>query len=88
MYSFEISPSLDKKLVKLFKKNRKQYEIIMNKAEEIIKNPNRYKNLRAPLQKWKRVHIDNHFVLAFSVNEENKTVILEDYDHHEKIYKN
>lgn len=88
MYSFEVSPYLDKKLVKLFKKNRKQYEIIMKKAEEIIKNPHHYKNLRAPLQNWKGVHIDKHFVLTFSVNEENKIVTLEDYDHHKKIYRN
>ena len=36
---------------------------------------------------WKRVHIDKHFVLIFSVDEENKIVALEDYDHHDKIYK-
>lgn len=87
MYTLQIRPSLRKKLEKLGKKNPKQAEIIAKKSEEIIVNPNRYKNLRAPLNNWKRVHIDKHFVLAFSVNEGSKTVILEDYDHHDNIYK-
>lgn len=33
-----------------------------------------------------RVHIAEHFVLTFSVNEQTKTVVLEDYDHHDKSY--
>ena len=73
MYSLSIEPELDKKLAKLYKKNRKQFNIVMKKAEEIIQNPGHYKNLQAPLQHWKRVHIDRHFVLTFSLNEETKT---------------
>ena len=65
----------------------KQAESIAKKSEEIVIDPNRYKNLRYPLNNWKRVHIDRHFVLTFSIDEETKTVILEDYDHHDKIYK-
>lgn len=87
MYSLSIRPELDKKLNKLYNKNKKQYEIIMKKVEEIIINPNHFKNLRAPLQDLKRVHIDSNFVLTFSVDEQTKTVILEDFDHHDKIYR-
>ena len=87
MYELFIKPQLEKKLMKLQKKNPKQVEIIMKKTEEILIDPHHYKNLRAPLNDWKRVHIDNHFVLTFSVDEKNKTVILEDYKHHDEIYK-
>ena len=87
MYILQIKPSLKKKLEKLAKKNPKQAEIIAKKSEEILENPQHYKNLRAPLQHWKRVHIDKSFILTFSVDENNKTVTLEDYDHHDKIYK-
>ena len=69
------------------KKNPKQAEIIAKKSEESVLNPHRYKNLRSPLGHWKRVHIDKHFVLTFSVDENTKTVILEDFDHHDNIYK-
>ena len=87
MYSIDIRPSLSKKLVKLSKKNPKQAEIIAKKTEEIVFNPHRYKNLRPPLQHWKRVHIDKHFVLTFSIDEDTKTLILEDFDRHDNIYK-
>jgi len=87
MYSLEIKPELDRKLAKLFKKNKKQYEIIMKKVQEIVQNPQHYKNLRAPLQYLKEVHIDKHFVLTFSVDENKKSVTLEDYNHHTKIFK-
>mgnify|MGYP001597913987 CR=1 FL=1 len=86
MYSLNIKPELDKKLAKLCKKNRKQYDIIMNKAEEIVQNPQHYKNLRAPLQHLKEVHIDKHFVLTFCVDESTKTVTLEDFEHHDDIF--
>ena len=86
-YSLFIKPELDKKLGKLVKRNKKQYEIIMKKADEILLNPQHYKNLRAPLQHLKEVHIDKHFVLTFSVDENTKRVTLEDFDHHTNIFK-
>jgi YafQ family addiction module toxin component len=86
MYRIKVSPKLDEIIQKLEKKNRKQVEIILKKAGEIAENPKRYKNLRAPLNHLKRVHVDKHFVLVFSVDEKSKSVTLEDYDHHDNIY--
>ena len=86
MYTLKIRAELDSKFEKLAKKNKKQLEIILNKADEIVQDPHRYKNLRAPMNQLKRVHIDKHFVLVFSIDEEAKTVTLEDYDHHDNIY--
>jgi len=87
MYNLNIRPSLKKKLIKLGAKSPKQAEIIAKKLEEIVIDPHRYKHLKAPLNNWKRVHIDRHFVLTFSIDEDTHTVILEDYEHHDKIYK-
>ena len=87
MYTLNIKPDLEKTLKKLAKRNRKQLEIILKKIDEILENPHRYKNLRAPLNDWKRVHVDKHFVIIFSIDEESKSVTLEDYDHHDNIYK-
>ncbi len=81
-----IRPSVKRIFSKLSKKNRKQLQTINKKIKEILKNPNTYKNLRRPLQHLKRVHIDKSFVLVFSVDEKNKIVTIEDYDHHDKIY--
>jgi YafQ family addiction module toxin component len=86
MYSLEIRKSVEKTFHKLAKKNPKQLAIIEKKVQEILENPSHFKNLRAPMQHLKRVHIDKSFVLVFSVNDDAKTVILEDYDHHDNIY--
>ncbi|VVB54779.1 Uncharacterised protein [uncultured archaeon] len=87
MYSCEIRKSVEEIFRKLSKKNPKQLEIIGKKIEEIRINPQHYKNLKAPLQNLKRVHIDKNFVLTYSINEKTKTVVIEDYDHHDNIYK-
>lgn len=86
MYHYGFRESVEKALNKLAKKNPKQLIIIEKKIEEIILNPHHYKNLRSPLQYLKRVHIDRGFVLVFLVDETTKTVIFENYDHHDYIY--
>lgn len=56
-------------------------------VEETGRESHRYKHLRRPLQHPKRAHIDKSFVLVFSVDDSKKLVIIEDYDHHDKIYE-
>ena len=48
-YQYEFRERVEKILQKLAKKNPKQLLIIEKKIEEIIENPQHYKNLRAPL---------------------------------------
>ncbi len=86
MYEVLYRKSVEKVFFKIARKNRKQLEIIYRKIEKIQQNPHHYKNLRRPLQHLKRVHIDRSFVLVFSVDELNMTVVIEDYDHHDNIY--
>jgi len=87
MYDYELRKDVEKIFFKLSKKNPKQLEIIYKKIEEIRQNPNRYKNLRKPMQHFKAVHIDKHFVLAFSVDNSKDLVIIEDFDYHDNIYR-
>ncbi len=86
MYRLQVRPEVQKVVEKLAKKDKKQVEIIFSKVSEILQDPHRYKNLRSPLNHWKRVHIDSHFVLFFSVDEKEKIVILEYYEHHDDVY--
>ena len=88
MREFEIKPELDKKLVKLSKKDKNSYEAVMKKIQEVVDSPNveHYKNLRYDMKDSKRVHI-GHFVLVFSYDKSKDFVSFEDYDHHDKIYK-
>ena len=87
IYEFEIKPELEKKLVKLYKKDKPTYEKIMKKIYEIINSGDieHYKNLRYDRKESKRVHI-GHFVLVFSFDKPRNLVSFEDYDHHDNIY--
>jgi YafQ family addiction module toxin component len=87
MYRDDYSDELVKILKKLKKKNPKPYEILCKKRDEVLEHPQRYKNLRYDLTGKKRVHIDKHFVLVFSIDEENRVVKFLDYDHHDSIYR-
>jgi YafQ family addiction module toxin component len=81
----EISEKLQKILKKLLKKDRKRYEIVLNKIDEIINSDaERYKNLSHDMKDFKRVHIDSHFVLVFKV--EGNFIKFEDLKHHDHIY--
>ena len=80
------------KTSKLFEKNvkklkGKQLFNLLKKIEEICSDENldRYKNLKNELEKYKRVHVNNSFVILFF--EKNKIVHFVDYEHHDTIYK-
>ena len=82
---YEIHPDLDKILSKLPKKDKVQLGKVLKKIDEIVHSSiiDHYKNLRKPLQDYKRVHI-GHFVLLFRLKQ--NTIIFRYYDHHDKIY--
>ncbi len=85
-YKLTISDKLEKVFSKLAKKNKKQLLIIHKKVEEIRQNPHHFKPLRGDMHGSRRVHIDNHFVLVYDIDEKNYSVRLLDYNHHDKIY--
>ena len=87
MYVDEYSEEIIKKLSKLKKKDFKHYEIIRKKMDWILANPDsRFKDLHYNMKGISRIHIE-HFVLTFRIDNINKIVIFEDYDHHDNIYK-
>ena len=87
MYLYDYSDTLKKILQKLLKKDKKLFEQILKKIEEIINNYNvdNYKNLRNNLKEYKRVHI-GHFVLVFKFIKSENKIIFENFDHHDNIY--
>ncbi len=90
MFDFDLSDELKIKIRKLVKKDKKKVETINKKIKEIINNDaysiERYKNLRYNLKKFKRVHIDRHFVLTFKVDKEKNFILFEDFEHHDRVY--
>jgi len=83
----EIHPDLDNILAKLAKRDPVQFEMILKKIDEVVHSPdvNHYKNLRAPLNHYKRVHVHSSFVLLFTVKD--GTIIFRYYDHHDNVYQ-
>ncbi len=84
----DVQPKFKKKVKKV--KNKKERSNIWNKMEEIANtletSPNHYKNLHKPLQEYKRVHVNDSYVILFIVDEVNKKVIFHNYGHHDDIY--
>jgi len=89
MRKYYFEEKLRKKLQIVFKKDSRRYKILMKKIEEIINSNNmeHYKNLRKPLQIFKRVNIDKHFVLIFKYEKKEDAIYFYDFDHHDIIYK-
>jgi YafQ family addiction module toxin component len=87
VFKLAVKESLDRKFKKLQKKDREILRLIDRKVQDILEDPFRFKPLRKPLQNRRRVHVGGHFVLIYEINEEEKIVILLDFDHHDNVYK-
>lgn len=87
LFELQVRESTDDTIRKSVKKNKKLLEILDKKINEIKMKPYKFKPLRVPMQGYWRVHIAGSFVLTYSIDEKNKIVILEDFDHHDNVYK-
>ncbi|MBI2548689.1 addiction module toxin RelE [Candidatus Woesearchaeota archaeon] len=88
MREFSIEEGLKKKMIKTSKKDKVMYEALMSKMDEILTcdDVNHYKNLKKPLQDFKRVHIKGPFVLLFKYIPSDDRIIFYDLDHHDVVY--
>jgi YafQ family addiction module toxin component len=90
-FTFDISDELRSVLKKLSKKDPWRSKMIYKKIEQIINNSiesiEHYKNLQHDLSEYKRVHIDKSFVLIFKVYKNEKHILFDRFDHHDRIYK-
>ena len=89
MRNFKLNKKLEKTLKKLSKKDKQLFEWTLSKIDEVVESYNieNYKNLRKPMNEYKRVHIGS-FVLIFRYDKKNDFIYFEDLDHHDFIYKN
>ncbi len=85
-YNIQFENALEASLQKLKKKDYVLYQRIIHKIIEISKNPELGKPLRNVLKgKW-RVHVGS-FVLVYSIDKKNETVIFLNFEHHDKVYR-
>ncbi|MFT4244828.1 MAG: type II toxin-antitoxin system RelE family toxin [Candidatus Woesearchaeota archaeon] len=85
MRDFQFEAKFEKKILKL--KGKEAFNVF-TKIIEILKSEdlNRYKNLKYSLKRYKRVHVNTSYVILFYDDTIN-TIFFEDYEHHDKIYK-
>ena len=89
MRKFSIEESLKKTISKISKKDRVMHDALMSKMNEILtcQDVTHYKNLKKPLEEFKRVHIKGSFVLLFKYIQSEDKVVFYDLDHHNNVYK-
>lgn len=86
MYELEVEKRAYKKFKHLSKKDRAQLAAINSKITQILENPHRFKPLKFPMNGIYRVHILKSFVLIYRIDENRKTVVILDHNHHDDIY--
>ena len=86
MYTLEVRQHVDRTFRKLSKKDSKQMEAVTKKITEILEDPHAFKPMHFPLSGMRRVHFGS-YVLLFSIDEQRRTVGLEDYEHHDGVYR-
>ena len=82
-----LSSDFKKNVRAIKRKDKSLFDAVEKKISQIasldVQSLHHFKNLRAPLQAYKRVHVGS-YVLLFRV--ENDTVILEAFNHHDQVY--
>jgi len=86
--TYKVIPSeeIKPKLGKLKKKDPVHFQQLSKKLIELGEKPDLGKPLGYGLKHSRRSH-QGHFVFIYSIDEKNKLIILEDYDHHDNVYK-
>lgn len=86
MYKYEIKERLAKKLKKLSKKDRSNYNLLVKKILQIAENPHTGKPLHNVLKGKRQVHVDP-FVLMYVILENEQKVVFLDFTHHDEAYR-
>jgi len=88
MHNWKTNEHLKDIMKKLSKKDKSLYEQLLKKINEIINcyDVEHYKSLRYNMKDSKRVHI-GHFILVFQYDKSTDTINLDDFDHHDNIYR-
>jgi mRNA-degrading endonuclease RelE of RelBE toxin-antitoxin system len=86
MYALEVRAHVDKTLKRLARRSPGLVRAIEKKVGEILEDPHRFKPMHFPLAGMRRVHFGS-YVLIFSIDEQRRAVVLEDFEHHDMVFK-
>ena len=83
-YELRFTPSFEKQLKQLKKKDKVLFERLVKKIKEIKKQPGHYKPLKNILKGTRRAHLDP-FIIIFEVKED--LITMHYVKHHDKAYR-
>lgn len=90
MFEFDLSDELREEVGKLSRKDCVLAEALKKKIKEVVSRDSEtidfYKNLRHPLEEFKRVHVGS-FVLKFKVYKERNFILFVSFMHHKDAYR-
>ncbi len=88
-FDFDYSNKLQVVLLAMKKRNPVLVEATYKKIKQIVSSDGEtiehYKNLRAPMNDFKRVHISS-FILTFRVFKERNFILFDGLEHHDDAY--
>lgn len=86
MYSLTFTESCKREIKKAVHKNAALKQALENQIAKLLENPKQGKPLKAPLEgKW-RVHVLSSFVLIYEILENDNTILLFRFAHHDDAY--
>ena len=91
MFTYNFSDKLRKKVSKLAKKDRILALVFKRKLQEVISHDSTtidmYKNLKSPMQIYKRIHLTDQFILLFHIDKNNNHIVFMDIAHWDTVYR-
>ena len=91
MFRYILTDELAKKLEVLCKRDKILAQTFKRKLLEVISRDertiNEYKNLKSPLNEYKRIHLTGNYILLFSAEQKNNLIVFVDIMHRDKVYK-
>ena len=84
--SLEITEDCRNEMRKHCHRNKVLEDAIRRKVDQILEFPYHFKPLHAPLHNKRRVHILGCFVLIYEILEDDKSVRLLAFSHHDDAY--
>ncbi|MFA4946710.1 MAG: addiction module toxin RelE [Candidatus Micrarchaeia archaeon] len=89
MFDFDFSEELRRQIKSLSKRDAALADALSKKVREVCSRDENtidfYKNLKKPLNEFKRVHVGN-FVLVFRVDKAHNFIFFEYMRHHDDAY--
>ncbi|CAF30032.1 type II toxin-antitoxin system YafQ family toxin [Methanococcus maripaludis] len=77
---------VQKKLQKIFKKDKVHGDAIDSALDKILEYPNRGIPMTGELAGFRHLHVYDSFVILYFVDEVNNVIYIDNYGHHDEMY--